>query len=290
MFLRPTRTGFSFPPRLAALTGAFLFSTGGAAIKATTLNAWQVAGLRSLVAAIAIAFLLPASRRHWTWRVLAIGLLYALTLITFVLANKNTTAANAIFLQSAAPFYLLLTGPWLLREPIRRQDLATLLAIAAGMAMIVFAPAAGPAPLAPDPAFGNTMGVLSGVFYALTLTGLRWVAREGEVDRMAPTLAGNALTFLICAVPGWPLPAPAAGDVLAIGYLGLFQIALAYWCVTRALTGLPVLATTLLIMLEPALNPVWTWLMHGEAPGIWSVAGGTLILLACAWNALQKAD
>lgn len=277
-------------PRLAALTGAFLFSTGGAAIKATTLNGWQVAGLRSIVAAAAIAILLPETRKGWNGRVLLIGLFYALTLLTFVLANKNTTAANAIFLQSAAPFYLLLTGPWLLSEPIRRKDMFTLGAIAVGMALIFTAPTVDAAPLAPNPAFGNLMGLCSGLLYAAMLTGIRWLARDGKVNPMAPSLAGNVLVFVLCAIPGWPVTSFTTGDVIAIGYLGIFQIALAYWCVTKALTGLPVLEATLLIMLEPALNPVWTWLMHGETPSTPSIAGGVLIISACAWNAMKKSD
>ena len=54
-------------PRLEVLGAAFLFSTGGAAIKATTLTPWQVAGGRSGVAAIALALMIPAARRSLSW-------------------------------------------------------------------------------------------------------------------------------------------------------------------------------------------------------------------------------
>jgi uncharacterized integral membrane protein len=55
------------------------------------------------------------ARRGWTWRVFVIGLAYAATLTLFVLANRLTTSANTIFLQSTAPLYLALLAPWLLR-------------------------------------------------------------------------------------------------------------------------------------------------------------------------------
>ena len=97
-------------PRYAALAAAVLFSTGGVAIKSTALTSWQVAGLRSLVAAAAIAALLPESRRNWTWRSALVALAYSICLLTFVLATKNTTAANAIFLQGTGPLYLVLLG------------------------------------------------------------------------------------------------------------------------------------------------------------------------------------
>ena len=45
----------SHRPRLLVLAAAALFSTGGVAIKGTTLGGWQVAGMRSAFAAVAIA-------------------------------------------------------------------------------------------------------------------------------------------------------------------------------------------------------------------------------------------
>src|SRR6185436_18210309 len=105
--------------RLLLIAAAALFSTGGAAIKATSLTGWQVASFRSAVAAAALAAFLPGARRRWTWGTVAVGAAYAATMVLFVLSNKLTTAANTIFLQSTAPLYLLLLGPWLLHEPIR---------------------------------------------------------------------------------------------------------------------------------------------------------------------------
>ena len=58
----------------------------------------------------------------------------------------------------------------------------------------------------------------------------------------------------------------------------MFQIALAYVFVTRALRWLPALEASILLLIEPALNPVWAWLIHGEVPGLWAVSGGALIL------------
>ena len=63
---------------------------------------------------------------------LGVATAYAATLILFVLANRLTTSANAIFLQSTAPLYVLLLGPLLLHEPIRRADLFYMLAVGAG--------------------------------------------------------------------------------------------------------------------------------------------------------------
>src|SRR5919108_5316537 len=122
--------------RLQLIAAAVLFSTGGAAIKAANFTAWQVASFRSGVAALAIWLMTPAARRGWTGRTVLVGGAYAACLTLFVLANRLTTAANTIYLQSTAPLYLLVLGPWLLKEPIRRQEIGLLVAVALGLVLI----------------------------------------------------------------------------------------------------------------------------------------------------------
>src|SRR4051794_39217525 len=94
--------------RLRVLAAAALFSSGGAAVKAIHLNGWQVASFRSAVATVAFLLFLPESRRRPTPRVLAVGAVYAATMVLFVLSTKMTTAASAIFLQATAPLWVVL--------------------------------------------------------------------------------------------------------------------------------------------------------------------------------------
>lgn len=265
--------------RLQLLGAALLFSTGGAAIKATTLNAWQVAGLRSGIAAAAVWLLLPAARRGWSWHVLPVGAAYAATLVLFVTANKLTTSASAIFLQSTAPLYLLLLGPLLLDERTRGRDLAYMAPVALGL-LLFFVGADLPAGTAPDPPRGNLLAALSGVTWALTLVGLRWLgSRDGGVGSALPTVvAGNLIASVACLPAALPLAGAEAMDWVAIGYLGVFQIGAAYVLLSAGIRHVPALEASVLLLLEPALNPVWSWLAHGEAPGAWSLAGGALIL------------
>ncbi|MGB7761130.1 MAG: EamA family transporter, partial [Bryobacteraceae bacterium] len=160
--------------RLLLVAAAILFSTGGAAIKAATLTGWQVACFRSGVAAVVLLAVLPQARRGWNLRIAPVAAAYAATLIAFVMANRLTTSANAIFLQSTAPLYLLLLGPLLLQEPIRRAGLFYMLAVAAGLALF-FAGSQPALATAPDPPRGNLVALFSGLAYALMLAGLRWL-------------------------------------------------------------------------------------------------------------------
>jgi len=271
--------------RLLLVAAALLFSTGGAAIKAATLTGWQVASFRSGVAALALLAGLPEARRGWSWRMTPVAAAYAATLVMFVLATRLTTAANAIFLQSTAPLYVLLLAPWLLHERVRRRDLLYALVVAAGMALF-FLGTEPPRVTAPDPARGNLIGLASGLAWALTVTGLRWLGRGAEGNpAMATVAAGNLMAFLAALPLALPVTAATGGaNLLVILYLGVVQIGLAYVCVTRAIRHVPAFEATTILLLEPVMNPIWTWLVHGEKPGGWALAGGAIILSATLVN------
>jgi len=269
--------------RLGVITAAAIFSTGGAAIKLTTLSGVQVACFRSGIAALAVLLLAPESRRGWTWRTLVASVAYAACLTLFVLANKLTTSANTIFLQAAAPLYLLLLGPWLLKEKVKEADLIVLALMAVGLAF-VFMGTVQPVRTAPDPALGNILGLLSGVAWAFLVIGLRWLGRaESEAGHEAPSpTTAVVLGNLIAAAVNLPFALPVLSittlDIVTVLFLGIVQIGIAYLLLSRALKRVGALEASLLLMVEPALNPLWSWLVHGERPGPWSLAGGGMIL------------
>jgi drug/metabolite transporter, DME family len=264
--------------RLQLVGAAALFSTGGAVIKGTALSAWQVAGWRSLIAAVALLWILPRARRHWHGRNVLVATVYALTLVLFVTANKLTTAADAIFLQATGPLYVLLLAPWLLKEDTSRKDLAFMLAMGAGLALI-FAGAHRPTASAPNPRAGEIAGAVSGVTWGLTILGLRWIGRRHAGATLNTIVMGNLLAALVCL----PLSAgeqPSAREWVALLWLGVFQIAFAYALLSTAVRHVTALEASLLLLVEPVLNPVWAWLGQGEHPGAWALGGGALILAA----------
>lgn len=276
---------------LAVFAAAVIFSTAGAAMKLLVLSGWQIVCLRSAIAAAVLFALLPTARTRWTWRELAAALPYTGTVTSFALATKLTTAADAIFLQSTAPLYLAVLGPWLLREPLRRGELAAMGIMLIGLALLAFAdaPASGTAPF---PVLGRAIAIASGVFWALTVAGLRWVGRGTEAQGLpgATMVAGNLFAALLAAPIAFPLPPMAAADVATITWLGVVQIPVAYVCLGYGLQRIPALTVSLLMLVEPVLNPLWVWLLHGETPGNGTLAGGAIVIVATAWLARSAAS
>ena len=267
--------------RVTLAIAAILFSTGGAAIKMSVLTSWQVACLRSGIATLVLAVAWPLGRTGWTRRTLVVAITYATCVVSFVSATKLTTAANAIYIQSTAPLYILLAAPLVLREPIRRHDYAIVALIAAGL-LAFFVSADAPQASAPNPLAGNGLAVLSGLSYAGMLIGFRWMQTPGpgQADPATVIVAGNLLAALVCAPLAWPLPAMGVIDWSVVGFLGVVQIGIAYVLVTRGVKHVSAFESSLILLLEPALNPVWTWATLGETPSALAVLGGLLILSA----------
>jgi drug/metabolite transporter (DMT)-like permease len=274
--------------RLSLVLAAFLFSTGGAAIKFSALTAWQIAGLRSAVAAAVIALWIPDARRGWNWQTLAVGVSYAATLILFVAANKLTTAANAIFLQSTAPLYLLFIGPLVLREKTRPSDIVVFAAIAAGGALVLYS--SGIHARVSEARTGDLLAALSGFTWAWTIAGLRWLGKrdpEGN-SAISTVVAGNAIAFAICLPFALPVAHANAADLATIIYLGVFQVGLAYVLLTRSIRKTPAFEAALLLLVEPVFNPLWSWTLYREQPPSAVIAGGAIIVAAASFRTWEQ--
>ncbi len=277
---------------LQVACAAVLFSTGGAAIKACALNGWQVASFRSGIAAAVLLLALPAARRGWNRATLAVAAAYAATLVLFVTANKLTTSAHAIFLQSSAPLYLLLIGPFLLGERLFRHDLAIMLLVGLG-GVLLLTSAPQPQVTAPHPEAGNVLAAAAGLSWALTLAGLRWLRRgvlagsppnsppgRATDPGIAAVAAGNVIAFAVTLPAALPVQSATAGDWAVLVYLGVIQIGLAYIFLTAGLTHLSALQASLLLLIEPVANPIWAAVIHHEHAGTAAWLGGAVILSA----------
>lgn len=263
-------------PRLQILAAALLFSTGGVAIKSCSLGDWQIASLRCGVAAVVFLAVLPSARKDWSWRHPLVGMAYATTLICFALANKATTAANAIFLQSTAPLYVFLLAPLLLGERRRRRDLVLMVLMALGLLLLLGSRVEATA-VANHPVLGNSLGALAGLSWALTLMGFRWLGNHGG-GPVPSVAAGNLIGFALCL----PMALPVAATMEDWGwllYLGIFQIALPYMLLTSAIRHVPAFEAALLLLTEPLFNPLWAYLVHDELPRGGAFLGALVILL-----------
>ena len=189
--------------------------------------------------------------------------------------------------------YVLLLAPRLLGERNRPSDIAVAGMLAVGLALF-FVGSEAPFSTAPEPLRGNLVAAASGVSWALTLLGLRWLAREGPAASSDATgaaiVAGNGLACGVCLPFALPVLESAAVDWAVVGYLGLVQIGLAYAFMVRGVRSIRAIEVSLLLVLEPVLSAVWAWWIHGEYPGPWSRVGCALILTGLTVLAFQRRE
>lgn len=263
------------------LLAAILWSSGGLFIKWVDADVLVISAWRSSLAALTIWVLLRPRRSVIFSRspvILGLAISYAVMLLLFVAATRNTTAANAIFLQYTAPLYVLLLGGKLLGERPSRADAIATLAAFGGMGLFFVGR------VETDALAGNVMAIGSGMALATFFMLLRHPQCTPET-RPASMILGN-LVLLVVVVPlavardPGALVAPGWGDAAGLAFLGIVQIGVAYVLFGKGIAHVSALEASLVGMLEPVLNPLWVFLVLGERPGAWAIAGGAIIIAA----------
>jgi drug/metabolite transporter (DMT)-like permease len=263
---------------LLLLGAALLWSAGGFLIKLVDVSGMAVSSGRSIVAVVTLMALTGRVPCRPSIAVIRCGLFYAMTVTTFVIATKMTTAANAIVLQYAAPVYVALLSARFLNEQIVTRDWIAIGLVLSGMG-IFFADG-----IAVGSNLGNLLAVLSGLCFASFVVALRQIRDKNPVDAV---IVGNCVAFLI-GIPWLVQSEWNAPSIFGVLLLGFFQLGLSYFLYTKAIVHVTALEAVLIPVIEPILNPVWVYLGMGEAPSPWALCGGILVLSAVTWRALDR--
>jgi DME family drug/metabolite transporter len=263
--------------RLWVLGAAVLWSLCGLFAKAPIFEAWDadvrgplLAFWRAMFAAMV---LLPAVRRpRWSWCLVPMTVIFTMMCITYLSAVTLTTAANAIWLQATAPFWVFLILVVLLRQPIDRHDLIPLGFAVAGVGTILWFEVQGQAMV------GVACGLAAGVGYAAMLLFLRVLRGENG----AWLIAVNHLVAAAIMLPWviylgvWP---SSLLQFAVLAAFGAFQMGIPYLMMFRALRTIPPHEAVAIALLEPVLMPLWVALVWGEIPAWWTIVGASLILI-----------
>lgn len=257
---------------LEMLLCAALWSIAGIFIKLIPWNSIVIAGLRSLIAGLVMFVYMRARGIGFTAdrRSLAGGAALCLTLTCFVAANKLTTAANSIVLQFTAPMFIVVFSALFLKKRFSRADVLAVVMTMAGISLFFFDQ------LTPGHLAGNCVAIFAGMAFACYYMSLEGAS---ESQRMSAILIAHGLTFLV----GLPFtfvypPELSAAPVACILVLGVVQLGIPYVLLGRASGACPPLACSLLGAVEPLLNPVWVFIFDGEAPGLWALIGGVVVV------------
>jgi DME family drug/metabolite transporter len=262
--------------RLGVLAAAVLWSTSGFFAKLPLFDAWpaearggQIAFWRALFAAILI---LPfVRRRSWRWSMLPMAVSFGGMSGLYLTAMSLTTAANAIWLQNTAPWWVFLISVLWLREPVRRRDLVPLVCCVIGVSTILSFELRG------GVEWGVLCGLASAFGYAAVVLFLRQLRTEDSAWLVVINQIGTVAVLLpvVLYVGYWP----SGAALFVLAAFGFVQMALPYLLFGWGLKHISGNEAVAIGLLEPILTPVWAYFTRGEMPHRWTVAGASVILL-----------
>ncbi len=248
------------------------FSTGGLFIKLIPWSALAINGARNLIGAAVIGLYLLLARRKVVFnrRVLtgALSMIGVTTL--FALANKMTTAANAIVLQFTAPVFVILLMAVIYRQKPTRTDILTCFAVLLGVVLFfVDGIRMGNLP-------GNVIAVVSGICYA----GVFMMNTGKGADAISSCFLGQlaaGIAFMPLCLQESDFSAPVLSAVLA---LGVIQVGGAYILFSIGIRHTPPVTASLITGMEPIMNPLLVAAFYGEAVSALSVVGSIIVVFS----------
>ncbi len=244
-----------------------------------------IAGTRSLIGGVVLLLYLKRPRFTWSATQILCALAYSATMISFVLANKLTTAANTILLQYSAPLYAAFFGAMFLGEKTHWFDWLTIGVVVGGMALFFLDKLSFVNPA------GDIVAAASGVVFALAIVLLR---KQKEGSPLESILLSHFITLLIAIPFLWHSVSETVGaaqggslsftsalpGIGAILFLGVFQVGLPSIFLSYGVRHVTALQSLLIAVLEPIFNPIWVLIFLGEKPGVYAMMGGAVILVA----------
>jgi DME family drug/metabolite transporter len=263
---------------LYVFTAALLWSSGGLFIKLISLSAMQLSFFRCSVAAITFAIIFR--NRILLVNKLSVlnSFIYAIVLISFVIATKTTTAANAIFLQATAPIYVLIFEPLLTKSKYERINIITVGVCTIGMILFFVGK------LAPGHLEGNLVALISGITFAALFLGMK---KNEPQYQQSSIFWGNIIVAIVCLPFVTSLEVLTVSDLWMVTFLGVFQIAFAYAFFVAGLKRVYAVEASIIAMVEPVFNPVWVFIGYGEVPAISAIFGGLIIIIAITMRTLK---
>jgi drug/metabolite transporter (DMT)-like permease len=189
----------------------------------------------------------------------------------FIAANKLTTAANAIVLQYTSPVFFVLFSMIFLKKKFRSKDYVVVGVTMAGIVLFFMDR------ITPGNMLGNFIAILSGMVFAFMYMFL------GEAKDESVRISGMLVGTMISALVGIPLSFVYPPEqislpiVLAVIGMGIFQLGIPYILYSAAMNFTSTLVCSVLASAELLLNPIWVYLLTGEAPGLWAFIGATVI-------------
>lgn len=255
---------------LFAAIAATSFSMGGLLVKLIPWGALSIISGRCVFSSLFIAAFFIFNKQKLVINKTTIfgAVLVMLNMVTYVLANKLTTAANTIVLEYTAPVYIIIFNMIFLKQKPTKLKIFTVLFVLIGI-VLVMAGSIGVGGM-----LGNVVAAANGVVYALSMMNNNF---EGG-DSLSSTLMGHIMCMFV-GLPSLVNETNFSSNVLIyVVILGILQAGLGYLMMALSTKYTDPLTVSLVAYIEPILNPIWVLVFYNEKISLLSVVGIVTVL------------
>lgn len=263
------------------LVSSILFATGGLFLKWISWNPLAINGVRSVFGAAAIGIYLLVSHHKLVWNktVLLGAAAYASMTTLFVMANKMTSAANAIVLQYTCPIWILLIESFLLHRKPQKNQLLVMACVACGILCFFASSLQG----------GGLQGDLVAVLSGICLAVLFLLNSLHGGDAISSVFFGMVFSALCLGPKALYELACTVSDILVLAYLGAVQVGLAYILFSLATSRISPITASLINGIEPVLNPILVALFWHEMLSPLQLTGAVIVIVCILIYSLRDA-
>ncbi len=263
------------------LLSAICFSLGGILIKFIPWSSLSINAIRCFFSFFVILIYQKIQRKKFVCnRSVVLGAILNFIMgLSFVMATKLTTAANAIVLQFTEPVFIILYLWLFYHQKPQKESLITCLVVFIGILFFFFDS------LTAGGMVGNLLAILSGMTYA----GVFLIKKFPGGDFESSLLLSHVISFVV-GVPSFLSETNQSMNIWVwVILLGIVQFGLSYIFLSKGLDHVSPVTASLTSTIEPVLNPILVAIFFGETIGTLSIIGAILVIGASTLYNLRQA-
>lgn len=269
---------------LYIIIAAVFWSFGGLLGKLIPWSGLTIAALRGIIAAVTIGLY----RRSFSFKlnkpILLAGISLTITTILFMIANKMTSAANAIVLQYTSPVFIILLTLIIYNQKPKKRDMFAIFGVLVGISIFFFDQFKS----------GNYIGDLIALGSGLSFAAVFFANKLPNASPIDATYLGNLLSLFILPFVFFDqnfLMNQSSLTWLYITLMGVFQLGFGYIFFSLGIKHTAATTSSIIATLEPILNPIWVFVFIGEVPSLLALVGGVIVLITVSiYNVIVTRD
>jgi drug/metabolite transporter (DMT)-like permease len=251
---------------------AVCFSLAGVLIKMISWSSLSINGIRNIFAFLVMAvYLHKTGHKLVINRVVILGAVCNLLMnLTFVMATKLTSAANAIVLQFTEPIFLILFLWLFWRYKPDWKAVVTCIFVFIGIICFFLDQ------LTLSGQLGNILAILSGILYAIVFL----MKKVKDANFESSILLSQLISFVVF-IPAYCRETDLAPiNFILVIVLGVVQMGFGYVFLAKGLERVSPISASLTSTVEPILNPIWAAIFYGEMISAIAIVGAFIVIVS----------